>query len=138
MTATLHIGRRTTPHQPLARLRERWAAVALKRSRRVQTATFQQLHDALPLDDPDRHDLEAPALEAAFTALAVDHPESVTPADGGVVARSADREQLLLATCDSWFREIHGPEHSWAPRTLARYERLMGGVRDCFHPGGES
>lgn len=138
MTATLHIGRRTTAHQPLARLRERWAAFALKHSRRAQAATFQRIHDALPLDDPDRHALDAPAMEAAFALLAADHPEAVTPADGGAMARSADHEQLLLATYDSWFREIHGPEHSWSPRTLARYQRLMAGVRDCFHPGGEA
>ncbi|MFF3884105.1 hypothetical protein [Streptomyces sp. NPDC001914] len=138
MTATMHIGRRITPLHPLATLRTRWNAFALAHFRRVQTAYFQQLHDALPLDDPDRHVLDAPAFEAAFAGLAVDHPDKVTPADGGQAARDADREQLLLAACDAWFREIHGPEHRWSPRLLSRYERLMVSVSTCFHPGGPS
>jgi hypothetical protein len=36
------------------------------------------LHDALPLSDPDRHDLENPALEAAFRHQAADHADAIT------------------------------------------------------------
>ncbi|SMF86002.1 hypothetical protein [Streptomyces sp. Amel2xC10] len=138
MTATLHIGRRTTPHHPRPSLRERWSTFILRHSRRAQTAFFAELHDALPLDDPDRHALDAPALEAAFAQLAADHPEPL-PADTGQAARDADREVLLLAVCDRWFRDAHaGPQHRWSPATVAAYQRLMDDVRDCFHPGGET
>ncbi|MFF9097615.1 hypothetical protein ACF1AX_31395 [Streptomyces sp. NPDC014802] len=138
MTATVHIARRTTAHHPLAALRERWDAFLLRHSARAQAAYFERLHDSLPLDDPDRHALEPAALEAAFAQLAADHPETVTPADGGPTARDRDREQQLLAVCDAWFREAHpGPEHRWHPMTVASYQRLMDDVRACFHPGGE-
>ncbi|MFJ9114430.1 hypothetical protein ACIRJO_02655 [Streptomyces sp. NPDC102394] len=137
MTATMPIARRTTPHHPPAGLRQRWNAFRLKHSRRTQTAYFTQLHDALPLDDPDRHALDAPALEDAFAQLAADHPEAVTPVDGGLTARDADREVLLLATCDAWFRDVHGPEHRWNARTIANYNRLQADVRGCFHPAGD-
>lgn len=139
MTATVHIGRRTTPHHPHLSLRERWDAFALRHFRRTQAAFFAELHDALPLSDPDRYALESPALEDAFARLAVDHPEAVTPSDGGQAARDADREQLLVATCDQWFREAHpGPEHRWHPDTIASYHQLMDEVRACFHPGGDA
>jgi hypothetical protein len=138
MTATMHISRRTTPHHPHTSLRHRWHDFRLRHFRRVQTAYFQGLHDVLPLDDPDRHALDAPALEDAFAQLAADHADRVTPADGGAQARDADREVLLLATCDAWYRDIHGPEHRWSPRTTANYERLQASVRGCFHPGGEA
>lgn len=139
MTAMAHISRRTTPHHPHGSLRERWDAFALRHFRRTQTAFFAELHDALPLTDPDRHALDAPALEDAFARLAVDHPEAVTPADGGQAARDADREVMLLAVCDRWFREAHaGPEHRWPPMTVVAHQRLMDNVRACFHPGGTS
>ncbi|MFD4258181.1 hypothetical protein ACFWR9_11260 [Streptomyces sp. NPDC058534] len=138
MTAMTHISRRTTPRQPRPTLRARWDGFALRHFRRVQAATFQQLHDALPLTAPERHDLEAPALEAAFMRLAVDHPAEVTPSDGGPAARDADRETSLLAACDAWFRDNHGPEHSWHPTTIASYHRLMDDVRGAFHPGGDA
>ncbi|HEY6116151.1 MAG TPA: hypothetical protein VI172_09355 [Candidatus Dormibacteraeota bacterium] len=139
MTATVHIGRRTTPHHPHTRLRDRWDAFALRHFRRTQVAFFAELHDALPLHDPDRHALEPLALEAAFADLAVAHPEAVTPADGGQAARDADRETLLLAVCDRWFREAHaGPQHRWAPDVIVAHQRLLDSVRGCFHPGGES
>ncbi|MET9081392.1 hypothetical protein ABZX77_05725 [Streptomyces sp. NPDC004237] len=138
MTTTVHIGRRTTPHHPLTRLHQRWAAFQLRHSRRVQTVTFQRLHDGLPLDDPDRYALEAPTLEVAFARLPADNPASVTPADGGAAARDVDREQRLVAIADSWFREIVGPEHSWSPQTIAMYARLMADVHGCFHRGGEA
>ncbi|MET9158243.1 hypothetical protein ABZX56_10985 [Streptomyces parvulus] len=138
MTAMTHISRRTTPHHPRATLRARWNGFALKHFRRTQAATFQQLHDALPLAAPERHDLEAPALEAAFMRLAVDHPKEVTPSDGGPAARDADRETGLLAACDAWFRDTHGPQHRWPPQTIAAYHRLMTEVREVFHPGGEA
>ncbi|WP_432169120.1 hypothetical protein [Streptomyces sp. 1222.5] len=137
MTATLHIGRRTTADHPRATLRERWDAFALRHFRRVQAVFFARLHDTLPLDDPDRHDLDAPALEAAFARLAADHPTSVTPADGGQAARDADREISLLAACDSWFRDVHGPEHRWGPRTCSQYNKLLADVIACFHPDGQ-
>ncbi|MEU9208487.1 hypothetical protein AB0D27_11170 [Streptomyces sp. NPDC048415] len=136
MTATVHISRRTTPHHPLTALRARWDVFQLRHNPRVQTVTFQRLHDTLPLDDPDRHAMESPALERALQQLAADHGDLVTPADGGTLARDADREQNLLATCDAWFRDSHGPEHAWDPRTVASYDRLMAGVRICFHPAG--
>lgn len=138
MTATMHIGRRTTQHHPHAALRERWAGFRLRHFRRTQTAYFQGLHDTLPLGHPDRHALDAPALEDAFAQLAADHAERVTPADGGTQARDNDREVLLLATCDAWYRDIHGPEHRWSPRTIANYERLQAGVRACFHLAGDA
>ncbi|MFF0139739.1 hypothetical protein ACFYRN_25205 [Streptomyces sp. NPDC005227] len=136
MTAPMHISRRTTSHHPLTALRARWGAAQLRYSRRIQTVTFQRLHDGLALDAPDRHDLEAPALERALQRLAIDHGDKVTPADGGDLGRDADREQLVLAACDTWFREIHGPEHRWSPRLCSRYDRLMESVRDSF-PGGQ-
>ncbi|WAZ20233.1 hypothetical protein STRCI_001334 [Streptomyces cinnabarinus] len=133
MTAPLHIGRRTTPHHPTTGLRERWNAFKLRYLRGTQNRYFAALHDSLPLDDPDRHHLEAPALEAAFANLAAANPHRVTP-----TVRDADREQSLLATCDLWFRDIHGPEHRWDPRTITAYNQLMGGIRTVFHPGGEA
>ncbi|MHC3474638.1 hypothetical protein ACYF6T_38915 [Streptomyces sp. 7R007] len=137
MTATVHIARRTTPPQLVSSLRARWAAFQLRHFRTVQAAYFTQLHDALPLDDPDRHALETPALEDAFAQLAADHPTAVTPADGGDQARAADREQMLLAVCDRWFREAHpAPDHRWSPEVLTAYQRLMDDVRGCFQPGG--
>ncbi|MFF9310151.1 hypothetical protein ACF1BS_04490 [Streptomyces sp. NPDC014748] len=138
MTATLHISRRVTPRPKTRGLRARWQAFHLRHSRSVQLAEFQRLHDALPLAAPDRHDMDSPAIEAAFMRLAADHPEAVTPADGGEPARDTDREQLLLAACDSWFRDTHGPEHRWAPDTITAYDRLMQDVRACFHQGGTS
>jgi hypothetical protein len=81
---------------------------------------FRTLHDALPLDDADRHDMEPPALAAAFTALAADHPNAVTPADGGDAARDVDRLQLLLAFADVQPADTHG----YAPRLLAAHAHL--------------
>lgn len=139
MTATTHIARHTGHDGTLfAGLRAKLAAWSRRHSRRLQAAYFEQLHDSLPLDDPDRHALESPAAEQAFAYLAIAHGNLVTPADGGTAARDADRETLLLAACDAWFREVHGPEHRWSPRTIATYTRLLDGVRTCFHPGGEA
>ncbi|EST24501.1 hypothetical protein [Streptomyces roseochromogenus] len=139
MTATTHIAapaNGAAQTRPLTGLRTWWAGFTLKHSHRVQAATFQRLHDSLPLDDPDRYALESPALERALQRLAADHPTEVTPADGGPAARDRDREQLLLATCDAWFRDVHGPEHRWSPRTVANYEQLQFDVRSCFHADG--
>ncbi|MFJ1653450.1 hypothetical protein ACIOC2_19085 [Streptomyces sp. NPDC088337] len=136
MTATTPIARRTTPHHRRHSLRACWDAFRLRHSKHAQTALFEQLHDRLPLTAPDRHALENPDLEAAFARLAADHPEAVTPVDGGILSRDKDREQLLLATCDAWFRDSHGPEHRWDPRTIASYSQLLASVRGCFHPGG--
>ncbi|MEI5520731.1 hypothetical protein WB388_08960 [Streptomyces brasiliscabiei] len=137
--ATLHIARRTTPHTPPASLRAWWTAVRLRHSRRARTAYFTQLHDALPLGGPDRHALDAPAVEDAFARLAIDHPEAVTPSDGSTLAHDADREQMLLAVCDRWFREAYpAPEHRWPAPVVAARARLLADVRDCFHPGGDA
>ncbi|MFE4658107.1 hypothetical protein ACFRFJ_15655 [Streptomyces hydrogenans] len=44
------------------------------------TADYEQLRAGLPLGGtPSSHDLDSPALEAAFGRLAIDHPEAVTP-----------------------------------------------------------
>lgn len=140
MTATMHIGRRVTPYHPYTGLRARWGTFALKHFRRTQVAYFETTRARYPLSDAQeyRHALDAPALEGAFAHLAIDHPDAVTPADGGTVARERDREQLLLAACDRWFRDAHGPEHRWSPRKVAAYDRLMADVRACFHSGGTS
>ncbi|MFI1767468.1 hypothetical protein ACH41H_36215 [Streptomyces sp. NPDC020800] len=140
MTATAHIAAPeigAAKTRPLTSLRTWWASFTLKHSRRVQTATFQQLHDSLPLDDPDRYALESPALERALQQLAAEHGDRVTPADGGPSARDADREVALLAACDAWFRDAHGPERCWGPRTYARYTRLLDDVRAVFHPDSQ-
>lgn len=137
MTATMHISRRTTPHHPITALRARWDTFRLRHSRRALDAYFEQARLARPVTDPHRHAWDSPALEDAFVRLAADHPEAVTPADGGTLAHDADREQLLIAACDRWFREAHpGPEHRWHPMTVTSYQRLMDGVRACFHTGG--
>jgi len=132
MTATTHIAAPPQHNRPRTRLRARWAAFTLRHSRRAQTALFAGLHDALPLDDPDRHALDAPAIEDAFARLAIDHPDTVTADDGGQAARDTDREQQLIAACDAWFRDIHGPQHRWDAATFARYARLIDGVHACF------
>ena len=41
-------------------------------------ADLSALHDSLPLNDPDRHNLEDPQLEDAFEHLASDHPDRIT------------------------------------------------------------
>lgn len=136
MTATMHISRRTTPHHPHS-LRERWELFRLRHSRRAQNAYFGRLHDALPLLDPDRHALDSPALEGAFARLAADHPDAVACVGRAPSPRDLDREQLLVATCDRWFREAHpGPEHRWSSNTIASYQRLLADVRRCFHQDG--
>jgi hypothetical protein len=43
----------------------------------VTTEEITALHDSLPLTAPDRHDLEDPALIAAFRHQASDHPDAV-------------------------------------------------------------
>lgn len=134
MTATMHISRRTTSHHPLASLRARWAAYTQRRAQCAQAAYFQRLHDALPLDAPDRHDLDAPALEDAFARLAISHPDEVV--ESGM--RTADHEQLLLAARDEWFRHAHpAPEHRWSPEERAAYDALMATVHRS-RPGGAS
>ncbi|WP_327377956.1 hypothetical protein OG393_30765 [Streptomyces sp. NBC_01216] len=140
--ATAHrvAARRSTPHHhghsPLAVL-IRWT---LRHSRYAAHWYFEHLRTSLPVTDPDRHALESPALEDAFAHLAIEHPDLVTPADGGPAARQADRETVLLAACDAWFRACHGPEQSWTPQTTCSYRRLLDDVHACFtNPaGGES
>ncbi|MFC3348225.1 hypothetical protein ACFOOM_12480 [Streptomyces echinoruber] len=137
MTATLHIAR--APYHPLATF-TRWLASRLRPRRPAAvTVDFEALRRTYPVSHEQdyRHLLDDPALEDAFARLAADHPQAVTPADGGPAARTADREQLLLAVCDRWFREAHpAPEHRWPPATVAAYQRLMADVHACFHPGG--
>lgn len=145
MTATLHIGRRTTPHHPLAAFTT-WLTRLLPGSGKkttgitpdtmaafVEAMDIEALRLSLPLDDPDRHALENPAVEDAFAHLADACPVKA-PAFS---MRPADREELLLATCDAWFRHAHpAPEHRWSPDVRAEYELLLDSVRRCFHPGG--
>lgn len=138
MTATVHVDRRTVPHHPLTVLRVGWNALQLRYSRRALETYFERARLLRPVTDPNRHAWESPAIEDAFALLAAENPAAVTPADGGTAARETDREQQLLAACDVWFRDIHGPEHSWSPRTIASYGQLMHGVSSCFHPGGEA
>ncbi|MFD1656942.1 hypothetical protein ACFSL4_01505 [Streptomyces caeni] len=139
MTATLHIARRTTPHHnPLAAFTG-WLTGRLRR-RPLPAATpdvtaldLEALRLSLPLDDPDRHLLENPAVEDAFAHLAVDHPAEVTVS----CMRAADREELLLAACDAWFHHVHpAPEHRWSPEVRAEHALLLASVRACFPPGG--
>ncbi|MGW6292435.1 hypothetical protein [Streptomyces sp. NPDC055058] len=139
MTATMHIGRRTTEHPPLTGLRAWWQTVRLRYSQSARDAYFERARLARPVTDPNRHAWDSPVLEDAFARLAADHPDAVTPADGGSPATAADREMQLLAVCDRWFREAHpGPEHRWHPMVVASYQRLMNDVRGAFHPGGEA
>lgn len=41
---------------------------------------FKAVHDALPLDDPNRHMLESPAVEDAFARMAAAYDDGDTPA----------------------------------------------------------
>ncbi|MEV6791308.1 hypothetical protein AB0M87_04750 [Streptomyces sp. NPDC051320] len=131
MTATTHIAaRRINRSQPKHRRDGRLTAFLLRHSRRVQARYFESMRQALPVADPFRHDLENRAYEDLFAHLAIDHPDLVTPADGGEAAAAADHQVLLLALCDEWFREAFGPERTWSPQTIARYQRLQTIVRD--------
>ena len=135
MAATMRVtARRTTSHHPL---HARLAAWLLPYSRRAQTVYFERVRAALPVTNPDRHDLENPATEAAFARLAITHPDRVTPADGGQPARLADHEQQLLALCDAWFRDSHGPERSWSPQMITAYTKLLDSVH-AYCSGGAS
>lgn len=140
MTATVHIARRTTPHNLLATLTS-WATGRLRRRPSAPDTValdIEALRLALPLDDPDRHALENPAVEGAFAHLAVDHPSEAA----ATAMRAADHETLLLAQRDVWFRHAHpAPEHRWSPQEIAAYNELMGSVcvrRFPSAPGGEA
>ncbi|MGW7355144.1 hypothetical protein ACWGI0_00235 [Streptomyces sp. NPDC054802] len=128
VATTHHVAGRTTSHHLLTTIRSGLAAWTLRHSRRAQAGYFERLRTSLPVLDPDRHALESPAVEDAFAHMAIAHPDKVTPADGGQAARSIDREQQLLAACDAWFREAHGPERAWPPATIAAYNRLLDDV----------
>jgi hypothetical protein len=128
MVATTHHVAGTTSHHLLTTIRTGLTTWTLRHSRRAQAVYFERLRTSLPVLNPDRHALESCAVEAAFARLAIAHPDKVTPADGGQAARSIDREQQLLAACDAWFREAHGPERSWPPATIAAYNRLLEDV----------
>lgn len=43
---------------------------------------LRTLHNRLPLDDADRHDLDDPVTAGAWARLAAEHPEACTPAVG--------------------------------------------------------
>lgn len=131
MVATTHLiaARRTNPPaSPRVTIRSRATSWVLRHSRWASKVLFERLRQSLPILDPDRHALEAPATEDLFAHLAIDHPEAVTQADGGQSAREADHETLLLALCDLEFRGAHGPQHSWPSQTLARYSKLLDSV----------
>lgn len=139
VAASTHIARRTIRHTPQRTLRDRWNTFRLRYSQRALTVYFERTRQLRPVTDPNRHAWESPDLEDAFARLAADHPTMVTPSDGGPAARDADREQLLLAVCDHWFRETHpAPEHRWSPDIIAAHTRLLANVHACFHPGGEA
>ncbi|WP_137991222.1 hypothetical protein [Streptomyces vilmorinianum] len=140
MAATDRIAvRSNTLNHPITAVRTGLTSWLLRHSRWASDVYFERLRTSLPLVDPDRHALESPAVENVFARLAIDHPESVTPSVGGTPARRADRETRLVAVCDQWFRDAHGPEHSWSPRTLAAYHLLLDSVHECFNaPDGES
>lgn len=128
MTATMHIGRRTTNHR-LRTIRARWSDFRLRHFTSVQTVFFQQLHDSLPLDDPDRHAMEPPAIEDAFALLAVGSSQIAS------TMRAADHEQLLLAERDDWFRHAHpAPQHLWSAAEVTAYNQLMSTVHVSRHP----
>ncbi|MGW3152711.1 hypothetical protein [Streptomyces sp. NPDC001089] len=121
MTALLPISRRTT--NPRLTLRARWSDFRLRHFASVQEVYFQGLHDSLPLNDPDRHAMEPPAIEDAFALLAVASTAIPT------TMRAADHEQLLLAERDTWFRHAHpAPQHLWSPAEVTAYNRLMATV----------
>lgn len=136
MVATVHVA---APHNPIAAFTT-WLAEHFHHRKTakgvaefVQALDIEALRLSLPLDDPNRHALEIPALEDAFAHLAADHPTEVAVA----AMRDADREELLLAIVDDWFRHAHaGPQHRWSPQEVALYEQLLGSVRECFHPAG--
>lgn len=129
MAMTTH--RIAAHHHPITGLRAGLTGWMLRHSRRAAARFFERLRTSLPVTDPDRHFLENPVLEDRFAHLAIDHPDAVTPADGGATAAQADDTTLAVAMCDAWFREAHGPEQTWSPQTLATYQRLLSGVRSA-------
>ncbi|MEV7871463.1 hypothetical protein AB0P17_36430 [Streptomyces sp. NPDC088124] len=128
MTAQTHIAaRRTTPHQPAVSAMTAWRSY------------FEQVRTSLPVADPARHDLEHPTTEAAFAQLAAGHPDTVTPADGGIRARAIDGAQMLAALRDTEFRKAHGAERGWSPQTRTEYVVLLTGAHDTtIRPDGAS
>ncbi|MCM1977179.1 hypothetical protein [Streptomyces sp. G1] len=121
MTATKHISRRTTPPCPST-------------EPAASDVDLEALRLSLPLDDPDRHALEDPAVEDAFAHLAIDHPVQVAVA----CMRAVDREQLLLTALDAWFLTVYGPQQQWDAQTLALFDRLAADVRSAFRRGGDA
>jgi hypothetical protein len=128
MVATTHHVAGTSHHTWLTTIRSGMTCWLLRHWRPAAATYFERLRTSLPVLDPNRHALENPAVEDAFARLAIAHPDRVTPADGGPAARSIDREQQLLAACDAWFREAHGPERAWHPATITAYNRLLDDV----------
>ncbi|MGC9540217.1 hypothetical protein [Streptomyces sp. UG1] len=127
--ATAHVA---ATHNPITEFTT-WLAEHYRHRQRpasvpdVQALDVEALRLSLPLDEPDRHLLEGPALEDAFTHLAIDHPKQV----------AADREQLLLALVDEAFRHVFpAPMHRWSPQERALYEQLLDSTR--AHPVGGS
>ncbi|NUR04354.1 MAG: hypothetical protein HOY79_49975 [Streptomyces sp.] len=119
-------------HHPFAAFTA-WLRGFRRRSYGVPPADVEALRLSLPLNDPDRHALEAPALEDAFAHLAADHPAQVAVAS----MRDADRQELLLAIVDDWFRHAHpAPTHRWPAPVRAEHELLLDAVRACFHSAG--
>lgn len=132
---TIHIA--APLHHPLAAFTS-WLRARTRRSPGAQAPAptqvdLESLRQSLPLTDPHRHALEAPALEEAFANLAADHPVQVALAS----MRDADRQALLTAVVDDWFRHAHpAPMHRWPAAVRAEYDVLLGSVRACFDDGG--
>ena len=119
-------------HHPIAALTA-WLRGLRRRSYGSPAVDVEALRLSLPLNDPDRHTLEAPVLEDAFAHLAADHPVQVAVA----AMRDVDRQELLLGIADDWFRHAHpAPTHRWSASVRAEHELLLGCVRACFHVEG--
>lgn len=87
---------------------------------------FEELRQALPLDDPDRHALENPSAESAFARLAADNPDRVSPRATGNHActhtldsiRAHDLNITLRRAAGSPVREYRITPQQWEQRTV--------------------
>lgn len=123
-------------HHPLATLTA-WlrGCIRWRPAKGPTVVDFEAMRQHYPANHEQdyRHALEAPALEDAFAHLAIDHPAQVAVAS----MRDVDRQELLLAVVDDWFRHAHpAPTHRWPASVRAEHELLLGSVRACFRPAG--